>query len=132
MTIGPEAALQGHRPVSLGYNESMPRTMRSQAVPTNRVRSRHRSWMRSMTLATLGWGVVWCSLALAKWGWAAPASAIYVVSGVPAALGVVFALTTMRVRRTWALMTTVALFANASLLALPLLFDEDIRAVLTR
>ncbi|MDG1490930.1 MAG: hypothetical protein P8R43_03500 [Planctomycetota bacterium] len=110
----------------------MPRTMRSQAVPTNRVRFRHRSWMRSMTLATVGWGVVWCSLAAAKWGLAAPAGAVYLVSGVPAAVGAFLALTTIRARKPWVLMTLVALFANASLLALPALFDDDIRAALLR
>ena len=41
-------------------------------------------------------------------------------------------LATMRARRTWIFMTTVALFANASLLALPLVFDEDFRAALLR
>ena len=43
-----------------------------------------------MTLATLGWAVVWCSLALAKWGWAAPANAVYLISGIPATLGVLY------------------------------------------
>ncbi len=85
-----------------------------------------------MTLATLGWAVVWCSLAAAKWGWSAPASVVYVISGTPASLGVIFALATMRARKTWVMMTAVALFANASLLALPLLFDEEIRAALLR
>jgi len=47
-------------------------------------------------------------------------------------LGVIFALATMRARKTWVMMTAVALFANASLLALPLLFDEEIRAALLR
>jgi len=88
--------------------------------------------MRSMTLATLGWAVVWCSLAASKLGWSAPASVVYLVSGVPATVGVLFALTTMRARKTWVMMTAVALFANASLLALPVLFDEEIRAALVR
>jgi len=85
-----------------------------------------------MTLATLGWAVVWCSLAAAKWGLAAPANAVYVVSGAPAVVGAILALTTIRARKPWVLMTLVALFANASLLALPALFDEDIRAALLR
>ena len=85
-----------------------------------------------MTLATLGWAVVWCALPAAKWGLAAPASAVYVVSGAPAVVGAILALTTIRARKPWVLMTLVALFANASLLALPALFDEDIRAALLR
>ena len=47
-------------------------------------------------------------------------------------MGAILALTTIRARKPWVLMTLVALFANASLLALPALFDEDIRAALLR
>lgn len=85
-----------------------------------------------MTLATAGWAVVWGSLALSEYGWVTPAQVVYAISGVPAAVGVFFALATMRARRTWVLMTAVALFANASLLALPLIFDETFRAALGR
>ncbi|MEM9800150.1 MAG: hypothetical protein AAGA20_07490, partial [Planctomycetota bacterium] len=83
-----------------------------------------------MTLATVGWGVVWGSLAVAKLGWSAPATWVYALAAGPALLGIVYAIVTVRARRTWLLMACVALFANGTLLALPLLFDEEFRSAL--
>ena len=96
----------------------------------SRVRRRHKTWMRAMTLATIGWGVVWGALAVAKLGWAAPAEWIYGIAAVPAAVGVWYGLLTYRTHRVWIMMAAVALFANGTLLALPWLFDEQFRAAL--
>lgn len=98
----------------------------------SRVRRRHKTWMRSMTLATIGWAVVWGALAVAKLGWSAPVGWVYGLSAVPALGGIWYAFLTIRAHRAWLTMATVALFANGTLLALPFLFDEELRAALTR
>ena len=85
-----------------------------------------------MTLATLGWSVVWGTLAAAKLGWVAPARWVYVIAALPALAGVWYALLTIRARKIWLLMAAVALFANGTLIALPFLFDEEFRAALAR
>lgn len=104
----------------------MPRPMRSQARPLTRVRRRHRTWMRAMTLATLGWSVIWGAMALAKLGWTAPPLVVYLIAAAPAAAGLAFALMTVRARKAWVFMASVALFANGSLLALPWLFRDEL------
>jgi hypothetical protein len=84
-------------------------------------RRRHRTWMWSMTLATL---------AMAVWG-ATVVALEYVPERVPS-FGVVFAaaclfalpgfllgLLTLRARRGWFLLALVPLFANGMLVALP-------------
>lgn len=83
-----------------------------------------------MTLATVGWGVIWVSLASAKWGWTPPAAWIYTVAGIPAVLGLIYAFMTIRARRIWLFMALVAIFANGSLVALPFLFDAEFRDAL--
>ena len=85
-----------------------------------------------MTLATLGWGVVWGALALAKMGWSAPVQWIYGLAAIPALAGLWYSLLTIRAKRVWLVMAVVALFANGTLLALPFLFDADLRAALDR
>ena len=84
-----------------------------------------------MTLATVGWGLIWASLAVAKLGWTPPAPWIYAAAGVPGILGLIYALLTVRARRTWLFMAVVAIFANGSLVALPFLFDVEFRDALT-
>jgi hypothetical protein len=85
--------------------------------------------MLSMTMATLGWGTWW--LAVVLWELApAWAPSLEVTLGVACAFAVVgcgFWLFSLRAKLAWVLITVVPLFANASLLVLPL-FLEDLRA----
>ena len=76
-----------------------------------------------MILATLGWGCWWVHALLWRlvpglcppwWLTATAATAIGV-------LGVVLALLTVRLQRSWLVFVLVPLFANASLVAMPLL-----------
>ena len=85
-----------------------------------------------MTLATLGWGVVWGALAFAKMGWSAPVQWVYGLAAIPAFAGLWYSLLTIRAKRVWLVMALVAVFANGTLLALPFLFDADLRAALER
>jgi hypothetical protein len=85
------------------------------------VRRRHRSWMLSMTLASLGWGAWWTTAFLMRF---APAHAPSVetaitISCIFATAGFLVALWTIRARLSWILITLVPLCANASLLVLP-------------
>jgi hypothetical protein len=78
--------------------------------------------MVSMCFATLGWGVWWVVLVVAKlWpeGGDAMAVTASVVSDLCALLGLFLAAVTLRARRTWILFVMIPLFANASLLAMP-------------
>lgn len=83
-----------------------------------------------MTLATLGWGVVWASLGLSRLGVQVPPLVIYGVSGLLAAAGFAYGVLTMRSRRAWLYMAAVALFANGTLLALPFVFHAELEAAL--
>lgn len=81
--------------------------------------------MLSMSLATLGWGTLWGALALRKL-WPAAAPSLFVtleLTWIFALAGFVLALLTLRAGLHWALLTCVPLFANGSLLALPLLLE---------
>jgi hypothetical protein len=85
--------------------------------------------MQSMTLATLGWGVWWVGLLLARFApWLAPdflsgRTLVTTLSSILAALGLVLALLTVRAKRSWLPFAAVAIFANLSLLLLPLLLQ---------
>jgi len=84
-----------------------------------------------MILATVGWSLLWLSLLAHKLGWWHPtALALHWLASVPAALGALYALVTVRARRTWLLVAGVALFANVSLLLVPVLFADELRLVL--
>lgn len=84
-----------------------------------------------MILATVGWSFLWLSLLAHKFGWWHPtAFALQWSASVPAALGALYALATVRARRTWLLVAGVALFANVSLLLVPVLFADELRMVL--
>lgn len=85
-----------------------------------------------MAFATVGWGVIWASLAASKLGWTPPLKGIYALSGIPGLVGVWFALLTVRARPAWLLMAGLALFANGTLVAMPFLFDEELREALLR
>ena len=107
----------------------MVRASRMQWVPRAYARRRHRTWMQSMTLAALGWGVWWVGLFLARfWPEISPSflsgraliTALSVLCALP---GLVLALLTVRARRSWLPFSLVAIFANLSLLLLPWLLD---------
>jgi len=87
--------------------------------------------MVSMSLATLGWAAWWTALVVVK---IAPGTAsgmtigASVVSELCALLGLAIAAASLRARRTWILFVAIPLFANASLLVMPWLASELIRA----
>ena len=84
-----------------------------------------------MTLATIGWGIVWGALGAAKLGWHPNEQWTYAIAAAPALLGLGYALMTVRARRAWLFMAAIAVFANGSLLALPFLFGPEFSAALT-
>ena len=87
------------------------------------VRRRHRTWMLSMCLASLGWGAWWIAILLLRF---APEHApalrtTALVGGAFALPGLLVAVWTIRAKAAWILITLVPLLANLSLLALPVL-----------
>lgn len=80
-----------------------------------------------MTLAALGWGVWWAGLVLARfWPQLSPGflSGRALVTGLSVACaipGLILALSTIRARRSWLPFAAVAIFANVSLLLMPVL-----------
>jgi hypothetical protein len=85
--------------------------------------------MRSMILATLGWGGWWVFTLVSR---AAPSLAPPVV--VPAligctlgAVGLLMALWSLRAQRAWILFTLAPLFANAALIAFPWIVGSGLR-----
>ncbi len=83
-----------------------------------------------MTLATLGWAIVWAALGVSKLGWRPPEMGVYILAGIPAAAGLGYAVLTIRAKRAWLYMAGIALFANGSLLALPFAFGPEFRSAL--
>lgn len=86
------------------------------------VRRRHRTWMLSMTLASLGWAA-WWSFAFLKHFAPEHAPSSHTVQWIGvgfAAPGFLVALWTIRARLAWIVVTLVPLLANASLLSMPL------------
>ena len=104
----------------------MPRPARSIWVTRTYARRRHRSWMLSMTLASLGWGTWWSLLFLRKLapdytpGLLVPST----ISTLFAIFGLLVAVLTFRARRSWMLFVTVPLLANTSLFFMPWLAAE--------
>lgn len=87
--------------------------------------------MASMILATVGWGVWWTSLLVYKF---APSlspglTPTYVVTCLLASVGVFLAVFTVRARLIWVLLAGVPLFANGTLLALPVLLRGEVRSL---
>jgi hypothetical protein len=93
------------------------------------VRRRHRTWMLSMCLASLGWGSWWVTVFLMRYfpGYAPALATTQWFAGTFAAFGFLVAVFTIRARRTWLLFTLVPLLANASLFLVPGLI-ETLRA----
>jgi hypothetical protein len=103
----------------------MPRPARQIWVTRTYARTRHRSWMLSMTFASLGWGTWWLLLLGKKLAEDDPGIFLpSVVSTVFAVLGLGVALLTLRARRAWMLFALIPMLANASLLAMPWLAAE--------
>lgn len=111
----------------------MARPLRHQWKVRTLVRRRHRTWMNAMTLATLGWGVWWVSILLHKLvpGLSPGLGATYVVTCTVAGAGLVLALFTVRARLIWVLLAGVPIFANGTLLMLPILLGDEIEELLT-
>ncbi|MCB9916674.1 MAG: hypothetical protein H6828_16240 [Planctomycetes bacterium] len=99
----------------------MVRPGRRQARWKRAVRRRHRTWMLSMTAASLGWGTVWLTVVLMKVapGWAPGVTAAEWISSGFALAGLAIGVFTLRAKLAWILITAVPLFANGSLLVLP-------------
>ena len=91
-----------------------------------RVRRRHRTWIRSMILATGGWGAFWCSALWARLaeGWAPSPELAYWISTPLALAGFALALITIRGQRSWLLFVSVPLLANGFLVILPWLLPD--------
>ncbi len=85
------------------------------------VRRRHRTWIFSMCMASLGWGIWWISLLLVRFApaFAPDFRASCWIAGCFAAVGFLAALWGFRAKLDWILFLLVPLFANASLLAVP-------------
>jgi len=82
--------------------------------------------MLSMTLASLGWGTWWITVALAKLApEIAPGIATtQVVSDVFAIAGLLCGLFTLRAKLAWILITGVPILANVALIVFPFLLPK--------
>ncbi|MEZ5973677.1 MAG: hypothetical protein R3F17_05685 [Planctomycetota bacterium] len=110
----------------------MPRLLRNQVRPRTSTRRRHRTWMRSMSVATVGWSLWWAAL---FWHRAWPDNpppwvAVYAMSCGLAGVGMFYAFFTLRARRSWILMATFAWIANLSLFLVPWVLHHDLMAFL--
>jgi hypothetical protein len=85
------------------------------------VRRRHRTWMISMTCASLGWACWWVTRALlhVKPAWAPSIALTDTLSLTFALVGFIAALLSIRARLAWILVTLVPMFANLSVLLIP-------------
>ena len=110
----------------------MARPLRPQWKVRTVVRRRHRTWVGAMVFATLGWGTWWFSVMLHKLlpALAPPLWATYALACSFAAVGAFLGFFTIRARLIWVLLACVPLFANLSLLMVPLVLDEEVRAFL--
>jgi len=119
----------------------MPRENRGMTRPGRRfeglgqeVRRRHRTWMASMTFATVGWAVIWLTLCLVRWApeWAPGAAVAFNLASLFGLVGLGLGVFTLRAKLAWILITAAPIFANASLLSLrvvvPDLFEHGTAA----
>ncbi len=104
----------------------MARPLRSQWRIRTVVRRRHRTWVASMVFATLGWGVWWSAVVLLELApdWAPSLRVTAWVACAFALFGLFLAVFSVRARLIWVLLAGVPVFANGSLLCLPLLLDH--------
>jgi hypothetical protein len=108
------------------------RTIRGMARPVRGlwtirrdVRRRHRTWMLSMGLATLGWSAWWIAAILWK---TVPAlgpdlGVVEWIARVFALAGFAAALLAVRARRAWLLITLLPFLANLSLFFVPFVLE---------
>lgn len=98
------------------------------------VRRRHRTWMASMTFATIGWAVIWLTLCFVRWApeWAPSAAVAFNLGAAFGLVGLGLGVFTLRAKLAWILITAAPIFANASLLSLrvvvPDLFEHGATA----
>ncbi len=73
-----------------------------------------------MTLATIGWAVIWISVCVARWvpGWAPDPTISFNAASFFALVGLGLGIFTLRAKLAWILITGAPLFANGSLLSL--------------
>jgi hypothetical protein len=85
------------------------------------VRRRHRTWMISMTFASLGWASWWVTAALLHWkpSWAPSIDVTDQLAITFALLGFIAAMLSIRARLGWLVVVAVPLFANLSVLLIP-------------
>ena len=110
----------------------MAKPLRSLARPRNSARRRHRTWMRSMSVATLGWGLWWSALAWHRKfpDQPPPWIAIYTATCCLAGVGMFYAFFTLRAKKSWVIMATLAWVANLGLFVVPWVLHEDLIAFL--
>ena len=107
----------------------MARPARSLWVSRWSSRRRHRTWILSITLASLGWGCWWIALFIAKFTSIQPDLAwVEVAAGIFGVPGLLAALWTVRAQKAWLLLTCIPIFANLGLLALPWVLPEHLFA----
>lgn len=99
----------------------MARPLRSLYPIGRMTRGRHRTWMWSMTLATLAmavWGAVVVGLEFAP-EHVPSFGAVFAAACLFAVPGLMLGFFTLRAKRAWLLVALVPLFANGMLIALP-------------
>ncbi len=92
-------------------------------------RRRHRTWMMSMSLASLAWGCWWLDLVLMRFvPDVVPSFALMAtLASLIAVVGVGVGLFSLRGRNAvWLGIAMIPILANASLLALPYLIDPEV------
>jgi len=101
----------------------MVRPARSRWVPRAYARHRHRTWMRSMLLATTGWSVWWLHVLLLRFQpeLAPPHNLCALLGALFGGPGLLLAVWTLRAQASWLMFTAAPIFANGSLLVFPLL-----------
>jgi len=106
----------------------MARPLRNLYPKTLHIRRRHRTWMGAMICASLAWGVWWVALALSHWmpEWLPSLKLLGVLSSLPALVGLLLAIVTIRARDIWIALASIPITANGAVLTLPWLFDREL------
>lgn len=85
-----------------------------------------------MMLASCAWGVWWLALALAQWApaWLPSLRVLAWTSGILALVGLLQGILTLRAKDVWIFLASIPILANVLVLALPVLFEDRLRALL--